>query len=169
MSSRSTLIFIILAIIAVYAYSYYFHPSSVGVLQTSHKFFDPVCLLEKQPVVIQDGCIDLNKTSILFKSKPIDPTSITMNAWTKNTWKYVIIHNQAAAPTTEATEVLVCPATAKRDEYGAPVNDTAIVAFKMSANQSVILPFHWSFYLPSDVSNITITGIHDIITYFLPS
>lgn len=159
------LFWIVLASILViaYVYSYYLHPGNIRVFQTSVAHFDGAALLEKQPVVVQDGLPDLGSWRFKYD---IPPSNIVPEIWNKNKYKYLIIQSRAD---TESHEVLVCPATAKRDIDGAPVNDSAIVAFKMSPGQTVVLPFHWSYYLAAPSAAVmAITGIHDIITYFLP-
>jgi hypothetical protein len=151
-------------IVAAYIYSYYLHPGNIRVFQTSVAHFDSAALLEKQPVVIQDGLPNLRSWRFKYA---IPSSNITPDVWNKNKYKHLVIHSGAAEA--ESHEVLVCPATAKRDVDGAPVNDSAIIAFKMSPGQTVVLPFHWSYYLPAPSAAVmTITGIHDMITYFLP-
>jgi hypothetical protein len=163
---NNLLIICVAIVVIAYIYSYYLHPGNIRVFQTSVAHFDGAALLEKQPVVIQDGLPNLANWRFKYA---IPQSNITPDVWNKNKYKHLVIHSGGAEAESESHEVLVCPATAKRDVDGAPVNDSAIIAFKMSPGQTVVLPFHWSYYLPAPAAAaMTITGIHDMITYFLP-
>jgi hypothetical protein len=96
--------------------------------------------------------------------------------WCKNKYKYLVIQATSTADdakTVVKKDVLVCPATIKRDETGAPVSESSIIAFRMSPGQTLILPFHWLYYIPylpeeTRENSFIISGIHDPVTYFLP-
>lgn len=144
----------------MYIYSYYLHPSSVKVLQTTHSAFNSTMLLEKQPVVIQDD--PPNLSGWMFKQNGV---CLAPNSWNKNVYKHLVLTNTSKAP----KEVIVSPATAKRDIDDVPINESAIIAFQVSPQQSIILPFHWSCYIADDSNCLYGVGLHDIITYFLPA
>lgn len=162
MNVRSLLVAIAVIIVCIYVYSYYLNPGSVSVLQTSALYFSPNMLLEKQPVVVEDGGKDFFGTVTKQWSFTKHVPTSAVGVWYKNKFKHVAF--SARVP----TELLVCPATVKRDIEGIPVNEAAIIAFKMQQGQTVFIPFHWSYYIPASPQDIDSVGIHDIVTYFLP-
>jgi len=154
--------FIIIVIIALYIYSYYLHPSTVQILQTRTDMFTSTMLLDKQPLVVEDS--DPSFTDRLLSefriSEKCSPPVI--DQWHKNNFKYIVIQAR------DKVDVLACPATVKRGDDSAPVNDSAIIAFRLRQGQAVILPFHWSFYVSTE-DCVDVSGIHDFVTYLLPS
>lgn len=161
MINRWLLFLIIAVLVSIYVYSYFLHPGDISVLQTTASAFNPMSLLEKQPVVIQDASSDFLSFIASTWTFTRQPTNVMGEQWNKNKYKHMVIYANGPC------EVLVCPATAKRDHDGSPVNDAMILAFKMSPNQAIIIPFHWSFYTES-IENLTLIGIHDYVTFFLP-
>ena len=146
-----------------YVYSYYLHPAVPEILQVSSDKFQDTILLDKQPVVVEDGGAGFMRrmlSTFTITNNQIQPP--TVSEWHKNKYKFLAI--QAG----DKQDVLVCPATIKRDESGAPVNESSILAFRMSPGQTLIIPFHWLYYFPTPDGNQAIAGIHDVITYFLP-
>lgn len=133
----------------------------MSIVQVASKYFNMSTLLEKQPVIIED-----NAESILDRLRKecmlaLRTVMITENQWNINKYKHMVI--QVSAPAT----VLACPATMKRAKDGAPFTDSSIIAFKLIVDQTLVLPFHWSIYAET-ISDISVYGVHDLITYFMP-
>lgn len=174
MSGRNWVFIVLAVVLAIYVYSYYLHPSDISILHAIGTQFDPSSLLEKQPVVVSQATdpkdfIEYVRSTWTFTRHV---QTVPVDTWIKNKFKYMVIQ------ATSDCEVLVCPATAKRDPDGAPENDASIIAFKMTQGQVVIIPFHWSLYIPNSNPNtsdsqypqptVHVEGIHDFITFFLP-
>lgn len=174
------MILLLVALVSLYVYSYFLHPSTIKVYQTDVKRFDPICLLDKQPVVIQDGMPPLDTLYFKMSSITRNP-SYNYQTWQKNKYKHVCILHEPVPSVgdQEKIEVLACPATAKRAADDMPSNEAAIIAFQLSPGNCIILPFHWSYYTTGQQpaqpaqpahteSRLSLIGIHDLVTYFLP-
>lgn len=162
MSTNMMVLLIIACVICIYVYSYFLHPGNVSIIQTSEQHFNPSALLDKQPLVIEDSTSEFIDRFKSMYTISREPTPVAMQ-WTKNKYKHLAIQ------ATQSMQLLVCPAAVKRDtkaEGAPPASESSIIAFKMSPMQTVILPFHWSYYLPTTAA--TIVGVHDLITYFIP-
>jgi hypothetical protein len=152
----STLIYICICIIAcAYVYSYYLHPASATVLQVSSAQFTPTLLLDKQPVVIDDAGGEKCMQAYRIKKD----VHARLDQWCKNKYKYLVFTPSAPC------DILASPAIMKCDETGAPINESSVIAFRMRPGHTLILPFHWMYYITDEMK---LTGIHDLVTYFLP-
>jgi hypothetical protein len=160
----ASILYIFIAVLLIaYVYSYYLHPSVPEIIQIPAAKFSDTILLDKQPVVVEDGGTDFIARLLkgFMITAPVNQPD-SPPEWRKNKYKYLAIQVGDSKE-----DILVCPATAKRDNTGAPVTESAIIAFRMSLGQTLIVPFHWLYYIDSP-STTNMSGIHDLVTYFLP-
>lgn len=165
----SVFIWIVLLIIfGIYISYYYRHPEDITILQTtlSNFYFD--MLREKQPIIIEDKVVSVGSLvhtwfkqnfSTMFSMQSSLPNN---PKWIKNVYKFTIIH------ATEQCEIMISSAKDVPNKNIMPENAT-IVALRLAANQSVIVPYRMHYAIThNDSKNIQCVGIHDLMTKFLP-
>lgn len=159
---------VLFILVVVYISYYYKYPPSITILQTTLANFYFDMLREKQPIVIEDRIVNTsdmiatwfkhNSTSQfdLQTSDSVNPT------WIRNNYKYTLIHSR------EPCEVLI--ASAKDVPKDNVLPDTAtIVALRLSANQSVLIPYHMHYaVIHTEKTIVKCVGVHDWITKIIP-
>lgn len=155
-------IIIFIIIILLYIYCYFIYPSSIIILQSTLNNFDFNLLLQRQPLVIGDKIIDIDKIINLWFSPNIinyDIKNININNWNKNNHKYLFIYSL------DNIEILLYQAGQKFIN-DIPDEKEPILAIKLKKNQSLIIPFKWYYNIKNN-NNIKVIGIHDYITYII--
>lgn len=163
--NMSWLWFIVIVIVAFYILSYYKYPDKTSILQTSLSQFKFEMVLQKQLLVIDDTQTKLEVIrDAWFKFSIVSNFNLDgSETWHKNRYKYNIM--QAITD----GEILFFPAKKKSliGQDGAPPSDENILSIKLSAGQVVIVPLHWYYLIPNEMS-VQCMGVHDLITYVLP-
>ena len=145
----------IIVFIIILCFCYFVYPSNITIHQLSLDNFNFDVLYNRQPIVIEDKLVDINKIISLWFDFNIIQYPIINSEWYRTQFKYTILQS------TEDTEILLSnPYTNITNNK--PNEDTKLVLIKLKENQFIILPFKWYFHKNK---NIKIIGIHDIITY----
>jgi hypothetical protein len=147
-----------------YAYCYFIIPKDISILQTSIRDFDFNLLHKRQPLVIED--IIPNDITTILNSwfSPNIICNIETNglgsdgrSWNINTYKYLFIYAQTD------TELLLYKSGHKVLNDIPDINEP-IIAIKMKAYQSVIVPYRWHYNIKIK-NDCFLYGIHDYVTY----
>lgn len=143
------LIFLIISYIIL---AYFVYKSNISIIQSGIYEFDIDTLMKKQPIIIHDKVVNIEHILASWFSvcNFVRNTSIEDNNWVLNNFKYMI------AQPMEDTNIFLKHPSKKMNE---------LLEIKISANQILIIPFHWSVF--ANTSNIKTIGIHDIVTYIL--
>lgn len=155
--------FVLICIISLfgYIYCYYIFPKSITILQTTLNNFDFNLLLQRQPLVIGDKIININEIiNLWFSPNIIDNDILNINnndKWVINNYKYLFIYS------INDIEILLYQA-GQHFINNEPNTKEPLIAIKLRANQSVIIPFKW-YYNIKNKDNIKAIGIDDYITY----
>lgn len=154
-------LYIILIIFILYSLCYFIYPNSIIILQTTLNEFDFNQLLQKQPLVIGDKIIDIDKLiNNWFSPNIINKNNLIKNdTWNTNKYKYLFIYSL------KDTEILLSKAGTKLIKGFPDENDEIIISIKLYENQGLIIPYRWHYYI--DNNNIKNIGIHDYITYLI--
>ena len=151
---------VIIALVVLYAAYYYRYPKTTSILQTTLDRFSMNLLLEKQPIVIQEGVHDLSVLRRLWFGSNIAYTDVAVpnSSWTRNRYKFLLL--QFGSP----AEVLMYPAGKPMKNEVPPPQET-LLAVQLSPHQVLIVPFHWSYmFTEPEVRSL---GVHDLVTFFL--
>ena len=133
-------------------------------MQTSLSQFQFDMVLQKQLLVIDDKHTDIQvlRDAWFNMCMKVDFELVGSESWHFNRYKYLILQ------ATKDGEVLFFPAKNKNlDENGIPLSGENIIAIQVSHGQMIIVPLHWRYMIPLDMS-VTCIGTHDVVTYFLP-
>jgi hypothetical protein len=157
------LVIAIILIIVAYAYCYFIIPKDISILQTSIKDFDFSLLHRRQPLVIEDTLPDDTLSTVIHSW--FSPNIITRgqsdgsnnNNWIRNNYKYLYMY------AFEDTELLLYQA-GQKVVNGIPDNAEPVIAIKMKAFQSVIIPYRWYYNIKNNYQSF---GIHDYVTYVI--
>lgn len=154
-------LYIILLIFILYSLCYFIYPNSIIILQTTLNEFDFNQLLQRQPLVIGDKIIDIDKLIELWFSPNIinKKNHINNDKWITNRYKYLIVYTE------NNTEILLSKAGTKLIKGYPDENKETILAIKLYENQGIIIPYRWHYYCED--KNIKIYGIDDYITYLI--
>lgn len=157
------LLIVVILIIVAYAYCYFIYPKDVTIMQTSIKEFDFNMLLARQPLVIEDVIPNDMDTIINSWFSPnivVHPVNQSVTTfWNQNVFKYLLVYAQTD------TELLLYQA-GQKVVNGIPDNNEPVLAIKMKAYQSVIVPYRW-YYNVKNNDDCYLYGIHDYITYMI--
>ena len=151
--------YVIILCIIFYVYCYFVFPNNVSILQTSLQEFDFNLLLKRQPLVIEDCIKDVISVINSWFSPNIiqDIMFDTKRIWNINSHKYLFVY------ALDDTEILLyAPGHKVNDDN--PDNSEPVIAIKLKASQSVIVPYRWYY---NTKNNVKLYGIHDYITYLI--
>ena len=160
---------ILIILLTVYISYYYRYPSKVTILQTSlsNFYFDMLC--EKQPIVIEDRLVDVGVLSdVWFKHNTVErfqlaSSDIDNPIWIRNNYKFTVVNCQ------DACEVLLASATDEPDKNNVMPENATLVALRLAAHQSVIIPYHMHYAITQrENKTVACLGIHDLLTRILP-
>lgn len=161
MSYNYLLIFIAFLLV-LYISFYFIFPDEVVIYQTDIINFDFNTLYTKQPIVIEDGIKDINKLLYLWFSPNIVNYDVKIdNLWSKNKYKYLLIH---ATDDNTKSEITLYQSSKNIQNSNIPSSDTYLTTIKLNNNKILIIPFGWRYNISG---NVNIYGIHDYITYIL--
>ena len=146
-------------VVAIYISYYYRYPKTVNIIQSTLDHFNLSLLLEKQPVIVQDPIADLNQLhQAWFKWNRCSPLTVHSDQWFMNPYKFLVV-----CPT-ERTEMVLYPAGSPIVN-GEPSPDQTILAVRLGAGQTLIVPFHWYIFTNSFEGDAL--GVHDAVTSVL--
>lgn len=163
---KFNLISIIVIILIIYIYCYFIFPATVQILQTTINDFNFSLLYLRQPIVITDYLEEKDKlVNSWFNYNFIKKFDYRENSgdyqdestWIHNNYKYLFINAN------ENTEVIIYKASCYSCNPG---ENDRIIAIKLEAKQSLILPYKWKYYIKTK-EEVDIWAIHDPITSFL--
>ena len=161
------LLLIALVVIGVYVSYYYCYPPEVSVVQTSLENFSFQIFMEKQPIVVQDKIQDISEVRKAWFGANITFNDVLKNNelngapdWVRNRYKFLVLQP------TEDTEIVLYPPHLKMID-GAPDPDEHLLAMRIRALQTLILPIHWRYHIAKN-SAVKSIGVHDFVTPFLP-
>ena len=154
------------AIVALYISYYYRAPASVSILQTSLADFKLDMLYEKQPIVVQDRVADLGALHSAWfpRTQRLANTAATLpppEIWRKNQYKVLILQ-----PTDVPIEVYLYRGALTSERV--PPSDATLVAIQLAKNQVLMIPYRMTYTTAAPAPAAAI-GVHDLVTYFLPS
>ena len=161
------LIFVMI-LLALYIISFYRYPKNTSILQTSLNQLSFDALLQRQLLVIDDTKTlqDINDiVAIWFKYSIKHNFQLSgSDTWHKNRYKYLVIQ----AGTHGGDVYFYPPYNQQLGADGAPASNENVIAIRLSIGQSVVVPFHWKYMIPLNISEVQCIGIHDLVTYVLP-
>lgn len=181
------------ALVAVYVSYYYRAPRTITILQATLGDFRLEMLQEKQPVVLQERVADMAalqaawfpRTRRLARSPAIapPPPPNSPGEWQTNPYKILMIQ---PTPESGAQEVFLyrAPSSAPLRRGAAPPPDATLVGIRLEPRQTLMLPHRIAFAIhpaalpaaegaapppPAPPAPPATIGVHDYVTYFLPS
>lgn len=161
MSYNYLLIFIAFLLV-LYISFYFIFPDEVVIYQTDIINFDFNTLYKKQPIVIEDDIKDINELLYLWFSPNIVNYDVKIdNLWSKNKYKYLLIH---ATDHNTKSEITLYQSSKNIQNSNIPSSDTYLTTIKLNNNKILIIPFGCRYNISG---NVNIYGIHDYITYIL--
>jgi hypothetical protein len=151
--------YITILCILFYIYCYFIYPTNVSILQSNLQEFDFNLLLKRQPLVIEDSVKDvLSLLKSWFEPNIIQDTQFDdKRIWNVNSHKYLYIYALID------TEVLLY-APGHKVVNDMPDNNEPVIAIKLKATQSIIVPYRWYY---NTKNNVKLYGIHDYVTYVM--
>lgn len=158
----SFLYYLILIVLIIYIYSYYNYPRNISIIQTNLDRLNYDMLLEKQPLVIENNKTDLDQLKDNLFNMTISCLFYIEDTeeWQNNRYKYLVIQSIGDC------EILIY-SPFKKIIDGLPDNNEKLINIQIKNGQSLILPFHWKYYIEKN-NKFNCLGIHNLITYFLP-
>jgi len=177
------------ALVAVYISYYYRSPPEITILQPSLADFRLEMLQEKQPIVLQERVADMAalqaawfpRTRRLARSPAIapPPPPNSPGEWQTNSYKVLMLQ---PTPESGAQEVFLyrAPTFASLRRGASPPPDATLVGIRLEPRQTLLIPHRIAFAVhpaalpaadgapPGAPPPVTI-GVHDYVTYFLPS
>jgi len=178
-----------IALAAAYVSYYYRAPRTIAILQTTLADFRLEMLQEKQPVVLQERVADMAalqaawfpRTRRLARSPAIapPPPPNTPGEWQTNAYKILMLQ---PTPESGAQEVFLyrAPSSAALRRGAAPPADATLVGIRLEPRQTLLIPHRMAFAIhpaalpaadgaPPGAPPPATIGVHDYVTYFLPS
>ncbi len=158
---KFNLFLVLLIILLIYIICYFIFPSYVLILETTITDFNFSQLNARQPIIITDY---IKETELLIQSwfkyniiSYLNSIETEEEQWEYNKHKFLFIK------ALEDTEVIIFKASIYKTP---PHEDEQIIAIKLKANQSLILPYRWKYFIKTK-KEVEIWGINDYITFFV--
>lgn len=152
---------IVIIILVIYIICYFIFPSYVLILETNITDFNFSQLTARQPLIITDY---LKDTKPLIESwfkyniiTPYFPIEEEEQKWEFNKNKYLFVKAN------NDTEIIIYKASIFKTP---PTENDRIIAIKLEANQSLIIPYRWKYFIKTK-EDVEIWGIDDYITFFV--